>query len=354
MRVPRHRRDRASSGRTSSRRSARSGHEVVAALRARRRSRGVTCARRRPRRGSCATRRRAATACSTAPARSRASRRTPRSSTGSTSRARRRRSTPAARPACGASSSRARAASSPSRAIAGRTWATEADATPIGLIARWPYYRSKLYAERAALERSARRLRGRLREPDAPARARATCTARRPSDVRQVPRGHDPGGARRRPVVRRRARRRRGDASSRWSAAGRASATWSAACNLTVATSSRASRASSGVPAPVAADAPVARAWPARRARALGAPRGTHRRRRRGSTRVSVEMAQHFWYVDAAQGGERARLDGARPRRDARRHGGGPARRAASSGRARTPWPPAAEAPSRTEPRETL
>ncbi len=31
---------------------------------------------------------------------------------------------------------------------------TENDAAPIGLIARWPYYRAKLFAERAALERS--------------------------------------------------------------------------------------------------------------------------------------------------------------------------------------------------------
>jgi dihydroflavonol-4-reductase len=33
--------------------------------------------------------------------------------------------------------------------------ATEQDAPPVGLLARWPYYRSKLFAERAALERSA-------------------------------------------------------------------------------------------------------------------------------------------------------------------------------------------------------
>jgi dihydroflavonol-4-reductase len=33
-----------------------------------------------------------------------------------------------------------------------RHFATEDDEPPIGLIARWPYYRSKLYAERAALE----------------------------------------------------------------------------------------------------------------------------------------------------------------------------------------------------------
>lgn len=32
--------------------------------------------------------------------------------------------------------------------------ANENDETPIGLISRWPYYRSKLFAERAALERS--------------------------------------------------------------------------------------------------------------------------------------------------------------------------------------------------------
>jgi dihydroflavonol-4-reductase len=32
--------------------------------------------------------------------------------------------------------------------------ATEADAPPVGLIARWPYYRAKLFAERAALERN--------------------------------------------------------------------------------------------------------------------------------------------------------------------------------------------------------
>jgi dihydroflavonol-4-reductase len=32
---------------------------------------------------------------------------------------------------------------------------TELDAAPIGLIARWPYYRSKLFAEREALQRSA-------------------------------------------------------------------------------------------------------------------------------------------------------------------------------------------------------
>jgi len=32
--------------------------------------------------------------------------------------------------------------------------ATEADATPMGLLSRWPYYRSKLFAERAALERN--------------------------------------------------------------------------------------------------------------------------------------------------------------------------------------------------------
>ncbi len=31
--------------------------------------------------------------------------------------------------------------------------ATESDAAPIGLIARWPYYRAKLFAERAALDR---------------------------------------------------------------------------------------------------------------------------------------------------------------------------------------------------------
>ena len=31
---------------------------------------------------------------------------------------------------------------------------TEADPTPIGLISRWPYYRSKLFAERTALERN--------------------------------------------------------------------------------------------------------------------------------------------------------------------------------------------------------
>jgi dihydroflavonol-4-reductase len=34
--------------------------------------------------------------------------------------------------------------------------ATETDETPIGLIARWPYYRAKLFAERAALERNVR------------------------------------------------------------------------------------------------------------------------------------------------------------------------------------------------------
>lgn len=33
--------------------------------------------------------------------------------------------------------------------------ATEEDPTPIGLLARWPYYRAKLFAERAALERNA-------------------------------------------------------------------------------------------------------------------------------------------------------------------------------------------------------
>jgi len=33
---------------------------------------------------------------------------------------------------------------------------TEDDAPPIGLIGRWPYYRAKLFAERAALERSGR------------------------------------------------------------------------------------------------------------------------------------------------------------------------------------------------------
>lgn len=33
---------------------------------------------------------------------------------------------------------------------------TETDETPIGLIAGWPYYRSKLFAERAALERNVR------------------------------------------------------------------------------------------------------------------------------------------------------------------------------------------------------
>ena len=32
-------------------------------------------------------------------------------------------------------------------------FATESDPAPIGLLARWPYYRSKLFAERAALER---------------------------------------------------------------------------------------------------------------------------------------------------------------------------------------------------------
>jgi dihydroflavonol-4-reductase len=32
--------------------------------------------------------------------------------------------------------------------------ATEEDPTPIGILSRWPYYRSKLFAERAALERS--------------------------------------------------------------------------------------------------------------------------------------------------------------------------------------------------------
>ncbi|HEY8040860.1 MAG TPA: NAD-dependent epimerase/dehydratase family protein [Polyangiaceae bacterium] len=32
--------------------------------------------------------------------------------------------------------------------------ATEEDAAPIGIVSRWPYYRSKLFAERAALERS--------------------------------------------------------------------------------------------------------------------------------------------------------------------------------------------------------
>jgi dihydroflavonol-4-reductase len=32
--------------------------------------------------------------------------------------------------------------------------ATEADAAPVGLLSRWPYYRSKLFAERAALERN--------------------------------------------------------------------------------------------------------------------------------------------------------------------------------------------------------
>jgi dihydroflavonol-4-reductase len=31
---------------------------------------------------------------------------------------------------------------------------TESDPAPVGLVARWPYYRSKLFAERAALERS--------------------------------------------------------------------------------------------------------------------------------------------------------------------------------------------------------
>src|SRR5579883_2304385 len=30
--------------------------------------------------------------------------------------------------------------------------ATETDETPLGLVSRWPYYRSKLFAERAALE----------------------------------------------------------------------------------------------------------------------------------------------------------------------------------------------------------
>jgi dihydroflavonol-4-reductase len=34
--------------------------------------------------------------------------------------------------------------------------ASENDATPIGLIARWPYYRAKLFAERAALEHGGR------------------------------------------------------------------------------------------------------------------------------------------------------------------------------------------------------
>jgi dihydroflavonol-4-reductase len=36
--------------------------------------------------------------------------------------------------------------------------ATEDDATPIGLLGRWPYYRAKLFAERAALEQNGARL----------------------------------------------------------------------------------------------------------------------------------------------------------------------------------------------------
>ena len=36
--------------------------------------------------------------------------------------------------------------------------ATEEDVTPIGLLGRWPYYRAKLFAERAALERSGGRI----------------------------------------------------------------------------------------------------------------------------------------------------------------------------------------------------
>ena len=150
-----------------------------------------------------------ARAPSTARARCRASPRTPRSSTACTSRGRRPCSTRARRPASRASSSRPRAARSPSARRAERV-ATEGDAPPIALLARWPYYRSKLFAERAALERNGPRVEVVCVNPTlllGPGDVHGSST----EDVRLFLERRDPAVPAGRPLVRRRARRGRGD-----------------------------------------------------------------------------------------------------------------------------------------------
>ena len=249
------------------RRSKRRGHEVVR-VRARR------AGGRRPRRRRRSARRpRAATARSTARARSRARPRTPRSSTACTSRGRK-----TVLDACEAAGVRRVVVASTSGTVAvsedPEHVATEDDAAPIGLIARWPYYRAKLFAERAALERERGGLEVVSREPEAAARPgrrarlvdRRTCASSSRARVPAVPA--------RRPLVRRRARRGGGDAASRWSAARPGERYLVGACNLTVREFFARLARVSGVPRAVAADAAVARARARGARRRSSAPRG--------------------------------------------------------------------------------
>ncbi len=161
------------------------GHDVVALCRkdeprARRARRRRAPRRRARRRRACAPPPPAATRSSTAPARSRASPRTPRSSTGSTSRAPRSRSTPAAPPACAAwcwpsTSGVVAVSEDPKRGARRERRGADEPARALALLPLQALRR----ARRIRSQRP--RLRGGERQPDAAARARATCTARRPA-----------------------------------------------------------------------------------------------------------------------------------------------------------------------------
>ena len=174
---------------------------------------------------------------------------------------------------------------------------TETDPTPIGLVSRWPYYRSKLLAERAALERNAADLEVLSVNPSlllGPGDLRGSST----EDVRRFLEGaipFVPGGG-----------------LSFVDARDAAEAMWLAmergrpgerylvgACNLTFREFFRKLAGVSGVRSP---RLPVPRSREVARLGALWM-RGVAARIGLSShvDPVSAEMAQCFWYVDASK-----------------------------------------------------
>ena len=177
--------------------------------------------------------------------------------------------------------------------------ATEDDETPIGIIARFPYYRAKLFAERAALEASAPGFDVLAVNPSlllGPGDVRGSST----EDIRlllerRIP-AVPPGGASF--VDARDAAEgmilamERGEPGQRYLLA---------ACNLTVRELFARVARIAGIPAPAL---PMPRATGARLARAGASFLDRALRRVGGSLPVdpvSVEMAHYYWYASSAR-----------------------------------------------------
>ena len=176
--------------------------------------------------------------------------------------------------------------------------ATEDDDAPIGLVGRWPYYRAKLFAERAAFERNDGRLEVVAVNPSlllGPGDEGGTST----EDVRRQLEGSIPavpaGGLSfvdvRDAAEAMRLAMLRGRPGQRYLVG---------ACNLTVrdffGRVARAAGTARGPWLPMPKGAKVARAgaaWIERAAASLGVSTGVDA--------VSVEMGQYFWYLDAGK-----------------------------------------------------